>query len=288
MRYLGCMVSLLAKPVAEKILADVESGIQRFLAKAGRAPKLVVVLVGEDPASVVYTTKKGETAVKHGMLHETVRFAATATPDEVRQAISRLNADPAVDGILVQRPLPKQFKEEEVVYWISPAKDVDAFHPENTGRLALGLACLQPCTPTGVMEILRHYNLPTAGKLACVVGRSSIVGKPMAALLLQADATILQAHSRTPDLGAITRQADLLVAAIGKPNFITAAHVKPGALVIDVGINRLPSGKLAGDVDFAAVSPVASAITPVPGGVGPMTIAILLRNTLIAAQSKPL
>lgn len=279
-------MQLLAKPVVEKIHADIRARAAAFARSTGRRPKLAVVLVGTDPASVIYTTKKGEAALAVGMEHQSVLFPATATPEEVHAAIQNLNMDPTIDGILIQRPLPASFKEEEVLYWVSPEKDVDAFHPLNTGRLHLGLPCFAPCTPSGVMELLSHYQINPAGKLACVIGRSSIVGKPMAALLLQANATVLHCHSKTPDLPAICRQADIVVAAIGKPHAINRSHIKPGAVVIDVGINRTPEGKVVGDVHYSEVAPVSSAITPVPGGVGPMTIATLLRNTVWAAEQR--
>jgi methylenetetrahydrofolate dehydrogenase (NADP+)/methenyltetrahydrofolate cyclohydrolase len=277
---------LAAKPVAEAIRKNVAERVQKFKSKYNRAPKLTVVLVGEDPGSVIYTNSKGKAAVAAGMEHETVKFPQTASVAEVHAAIRRLNEDPAVDGILVQRPLPPSFKEEEVLYWISPDKDVDAFHPENVGRLALGLPCFQPCTPTGAMEILNHYGISPAGKTACVIGRSPIVGKPMSMLLLQANATVLQAHSKTPDLRALSRQADIVVAAIGKAEMIDSSYLKPGAIVVDVGINRRADGKVVGDVNFEDASKVVSAITPVPGGVGPMTITILLQNTVWAAEMR--
>lgn len=280
------MLQILARPVVEKVHSEVATRVAAFKAKAKRTPKLVVVLVGEDPASVIYTRRKGEAAVKVGMEHDTIKFPPTATPAEVKATLDRLNADPAVDGILIQRPLPKSFKEEEVLYWVAPEKDVDAFHPTNTGRLVLGLLAFAPCTPAGVMELLKHYEINPSGKIACIVGRSSIVGKPMAALLLQANATIFQCHSKTPNLPAVCRQADIVVAAIGKPEFIRADHVREGAVVIDVGINRLESGKIVGDVAYDEVAKKASAITPVPGGVGPMTIAILLQNTVWAAERR--
>jgi len=284
--YIELMQILLGKPVAEKIYADVRQRAEIFLTRTGRAPHLAVVLVGEDPASVIYTTKKGEMATSLGLDNQAIRLPSTSTPAEVKAVIDRLNADPTVDGILIQRPLPKGFSEEEVLYWVDPAKDVDAFHPANTGRLALGLPAFRPCTPAGIMEILSHYGINPAGKIACVVGRSSIVGKPMAALLLQADATVLHCHSKTPDLAAITRQADILIVAAGKKGLIKADHVKPGAVVIDVGIHRVGEKKVAGDVLYDEVAPKCSAITPVPGGVGPMTIAILLQNTVWAAERR--
>lgn len=280
------MQQILAKPVVERVHNEVAQRVAAFKAKAKRSPKLVVVLVGEDPASVIYTRRKGEAAVKVGMEHDTIKLPATSTPQEVKSIIDRLNADRSVDGILIQRPLPKGFKEEEVLYWVAPEKDVDAFHPINTGRLALGLPAFAPCTPAGVMELLKHYGINPAGKIACIIGRSSIVGKPMASLLLQANATIIQCHSKTPNLPAVCRQADIVVAAIGKPEFVRGDYVREGAVVIDVGINRLESGKIVGDVAYDEVSQKASAITPVPGGVGPMTIAILLQNTVWAAEQR--
>lgn len=235
------MQQILAKPVVERVHNEVAQRVAAFKAKSKRTPKLVVVLVGEDPASVIYTRRKGEAAVKVGMEHDTIKLPATSTPQEVKSIVDRLNADRSVDGILIQRPLPKGFKEEEVLYWVAPEKDVDAFHPINTGRLTLGLPAFAPCTPAGVMELLKHYNIDPAGKIACIIGRSSIVGKPMASLLLQANATIIQCHSKTPNLPAVCRQADLVVAAIGKPEFVRADFVREGAVVIDVGINRLES-----------------------------------------------
>lgn len=279
------MVTLLAKPVAQSVQLEVKQRAENFQRQTQRAPKLVVVLVGEDPASVIYTRKKGETAVQLGLAHETLRLPVTSSPNEVKTALQRLNSDPSVDGILLQRPLPKNFKEEEVVYWISPEKDVDAFHPINTGRLHLGLPCLQPCTPAGVMKILNHYQISPAGKIACVIGRSSIVGKPMAALLLQADATVLHCHSRTPDLRRVTQQAEILVVAVGKMEMIDQSYIRKGAVVIDVGIHRNPQGKIVGDVKHDGLDSHVSAITPVPGGVGPMTIAMLMLNTIQAAEN---
>jgi len=280
------MIQLLSKPVVEKVHQNVRERSLAFKKKSGRAPKLVVVLVGENPASVIYTTRKGEAALAVGMEHESVVFPGSATPTQVKAAIDRLNADPGVDGILIQRPLPSSFREEEVLFWVAPEKDVDAFHPVNMGKLVLGLPCFQPCTPAGVMVLMNHYQLSPAGKVACVIGRSSIVGKPMSALLLQANATVIQAHSKTPDLAAMARQADILVAAVGKAQFIDASFVKEGAIVIDVGINRTASGKVVGDVLYDDVAKKASAITPVPGGVGPMTIALLLQNTVWAAEQR--
>ena len=280
------MKILTSKPVVEKLHSHTSERVGRFKSAYGRAPRLSVVLVGEDPASVIYTSKKGEAASRLGIENETIKLSVTSTPAEVKAVVDRLNSDARVDGILIQRPLPKGFEEEEVLYWVNQEKDVDAFHPTNTGRLSLGLPCFKPCTPAGVMELLEFYKIPLKGKIACVIGRSSIVGKPMASLLLQADATLLHCHSKTPDLPSISRQADILIVAIGKSEFVDASFVKPGAVVIDVGMNRNAEGRLVGDVAYAAVSRVASAITPVPGGIGPMTIAMLLQNTVWAAEQR--
>lgn len=284
------MKELRAQPVLDTIRPRQKDRTLAFTKRAGRPPKLVVVLVGEDPASVIYTTRKGEAAAACGMAHETLKLPATSSAAQVRDAVARLNADPSVDGILIQRPLPRGFDENEVMYWVDPAKDVDVFHPENVGKLVLSVranpALLEPCTPAGVMRLLHHYNIEVPGRVACVVGRSSIVGKPMASLLLQADATVIQCHSRTQDLSRHTREAEILVIAAGKPEMIRAEHIRPGATVIDVGIHRRPGGGLCGDVHFESARSVAGAITPVPGGVGPMTIAVLIDNTLTAAESR--
>ncbi len=280
------MQRLAAKPVAEKIRQKVRGRAEVFKQKHRRAPKLVVVLVGEDPASVIYTTKKGQVAIELGMEHETVHFPASASIVEVRARIERLNKDPEVDGILIQRPLPKAFPEEEVIYWVDPSKDVDCFHPENVGLLSLGMKGLRPCTPAGVMEILDHYQIPIEGRLACVIGRSSIVGKPMVQMLLQANATVLQCHRKTRNLSELTRQAEILVVAAGVREIVDGSMIRPGATVIDVGIHRREDGKVVGDVQFDSAAAVAGSLTPVPGGVGPMTIAMLMENTVIAAEMR--
>jgi methylenetetrahydrofolate dehydrogenase (NADP+)/methenyltetrahydrofolate cyclohydrolase len=278
------MITLSAKPVAEAIQKNIRERTQKFVQRYHRAPKLSVVLVGEDPASVIYTTRKGQTAVVLGMEHETIALAADSDPHQVQEIVSRLNANPNVDGILIQRPLPKSFNEDEVLYWVSPEKDVDAFHPTNAGKLFLGMPSFQPCTPAGVMALLEHYQINPAGKIACVIGRSSIVGRPMQSLLLHADATVLHCHSKTPDLRAMTRQAEILVVAAGKMGMIDRSYIREGAVVIDVGIHRNSAGKVVGDVIFDEVATIASAMTPVPGGVGPMTITLLMRNTIRAAE----
>jgi methylenetetrahydrofolate dehydrogenase (NADP+) / methenyltetrahydrofolate cyclohydrolase len=258
----------------------------------GVVPGLAVVLVGEDPASAVYVRNKGRACEEAGMHSVTIRMPDTTTQAELLAVVDQLNADPAIHGMLVQMPLPKQCNADEVIRRIDPAKDVDGFHPINAGKLIIGEKDgFAPCTPAGVMELLKRYGIATGGAEVVIVGRSNIVGKPMASLLVQpgVDATVTICHSRTRDLPLHTRRADILIAAIGRPKFVTADMVKPGATVIDVGINRVdePRAKngyiLAGDVDFAGVSAVAGRITPVPGGVGPLTIAMLLKSTLVAA-----
>lgn len=280
------MQSLLAKPVRDAVLSRVSQGVSQFVNKTGRRPKLVVLLVGQDPASVIYTNKKGEVASSVGFEHETIRFPSTASKEEVGQCVEKLNRDTFVDGILIQRPLPKSFEEEEVSNWVDPAKDVDAFHPENIGRLSLGLPTFSPCTPSGIIELLKFYQIPLEGRIACVVGRSQIVGKPMAQLLLKENATVIHCHSKTSQLSSLTRLADLVIVAAGKPKLIDASFIKKGSVVVDVGVHRLKDGSLCGDVEAESVGKVASFLTPVPGGVGPMTIAMLMENTLFAAQRR--
>jgi methylenetetrahydrofolate dehydrogenase (NADP+)/methenyltetrahydrofolate cyclohydrolase len=280
------MQKLLAKPVAESIQIQIRKRTELFIQKYKRTPTLVVVLVGNDPASVIYTTKKNETARNLGFESKTITLPVTTSPQDVKTIIDQLNLDANVDGILIQRPLPRGFQESEVLYWVTPEKDVDAFHPINAGKLFLDLPSFQPCTPAGVMALLEYYKISPAGKIACVIGRSSIVGKPMAALLLRADATVLHCHSKTPDLRGITQQAELLIVAAGKMGLIDRSYIRPGAVVIDVGMHRNDQGKLAGDVLYDDVLPVVSAITPVPGGVGPMTITLLLQNTILAAERR--
>ena len=279
-------ILLSAKPVVEKIHLELKDRISRFQKQYNRQPKLVVILVGEDPASVIYTTKKTKDAISLGMVSENLNFSKSESPQKVFEVVQKLNLDPAVDGILIQRPLPSHFDSNAALSWVAPEKDVDSFHPTNVGLLSLGLPGLRSCTPFGVMKLLEHYSISVAGKTACVIGRSAIVGKPMATLLLNANATVIQCHSKTENLSKFTKQADLIVAAAGRPKFIKAEHISRGAVVIDVGIHRQENGKICGDVDFDEVSPLASAITPVPGGVGPLTIATLLSNTLDAAEAR--
>lgn len=278
------MKKLIAKPLTDELEQNAKSRIAALKASLGRPPKLVVVLVGADPASQIYVRNKEKKALALGMLGETKLFSAETTPEVVFQEVQKLNRDPSVDGILVQRPLPKQFNESEVLLWVNPEKDVDAFHPLNAGKLFLGLPCMKPCTPAGIMALLDYYQISVSGKIVCVVGRSSIVGKPIAALLLQANATVIQCHTKTSSLEQMTRQADIVIAAAGKPHLINQSHLKPGAVVIDVGIHKDKTGTTIGDVDFESAAEQASAISPVPGGIGPMTIAILFQNTLWAAE----
>lgn len=250
---------------------------------AGVTPHLAVVLVGENPASQVYVRNKENSCIRAGIRSSVIRLPEDCTQETLEETVIQLNKDDAVHGILVQLPLPKHLDEARVLRLIDPDKDVDGFHAMNSGRLMNGQPGFVPCTPLGVMELLKAYQIPVAGKHAVVIGRSNIVGKPMAMLLLAANATVTICHSRTQNLAEITRQADILVAAVGRAGFVTADMVKPGAVVIDVGINRV-DGQIVGDVDYEAVSEVAGYITPVPGGVGQMTIALLLSNTLDAVN----
>ncbi|WP_281886675.1 bifunctional methylenetetrahydrofolate dehydrogenase/methenyltetrahydrofolate cyclohydrolase FolD [Paenibacillus sp. YYML68] len=263
--------------------AEIKEQVEQ-LVKQGVTPGLAVVIVGDDPASHVYVRNKHRACEEAGIYSEVHKLPEETTEDELLELIRSLNSNASIHGILVQSPLPKHIHEERVVEEIDPEKDVDCFHPVNVGNLMIGKPGPAPCTPAGVIEILKKAGVEIAGKHAVVIGRSNIVGKPMGMLLLRENATVTTCHSRTANLEQLTSQADILIAAIGKPQVIKRQHVKPGAVVIDVGINRLESGKLCGDVDFDDVVEEASVITPVPGVVGPMTITILLRNTLEAAQ----
>jgi methylenetetrahydrofolate dehydrogenase (NADP+)/methenyltetrahydrofolate cyclohydrolase len=267
------------------IAAQVEQEVRDVLSRLPYKPGLVAVRVGIDPASEVYVRNKARKAKELGLQGTELVFDASMAESDLLSQIDRLNRDSEVDGILVQLPLPKQIDPKKVIEAIDPAKDVDGFHPINVGLLHLGRPSLVPCTPAGVMRLIASTGVTMVGARAVVIGRSDIVGKPVAALLLQQHATVTIAHSRTRDLPSVVREADILVAAIGKARFVTAEMVKPGAVVIDVGINRV-EGKLVGDVDFQRVREMASWITPVPGGVGPMTIAMLMKNTVTAAQRR--
>ena len=276
------------KAIAQSLRADIAKRVAAFKASHGFAPGLAAVLVGDDPASQVYVRNKGLQTVDAGMASFEHKLAASTTEAEILTLVARLNADAKVHGILVQLPLPPHINADAVLRAIDPAKDVDGFHPINVGKLSIGEPCLTPCTPTGCILLAKSVQPRLAGLEAVVLGRSSIVGKPVAQLLLREDCTVTIAHSRTRDLASVVRRADLLIAAIGRPQMIRGAWIKPGAIVIDVGINRVPGPegktKLVGDVAFEEARAVASAITPVPGGVGPMTIACLLNNTLEAAR----
>ena len=268
------------KALAAKVKAQTAEAAKSLY----RRPGLAVILVGNDPASRVYVTGKEKDCAEGGFLSFEHALPEDTTQETLLDLIQELNRDPQVDGILCQLPLPGHLDEEAVLNAIARDKDVDCFHPYNVGRLMIGDPVFLPCTPAGVMEILREYGIPVRGRRCVVLGRSNIVGKPMAMLLLHNNGTVTICHSRTQNLAEVCRRADILVSAVGKAHFVTADMVKPGAVVIDVGMNRDENGKLCGDVDFAAVEPVASYITPVPGGVGPMTIAMLLKNTVMAAK----
>lgn len=267
-----------ARLVREKIKADVAA----FSEKYKSVPTLAVIIVGSDPASEVYVRNKHKAAMEVGMKSEIIALPQDVSERDLLCEIQKLNEDRRISGILVQLPLPAHLDEQKVILSIAKEKDVDAFHPANVGRIMLGNPCFLPCTPAGVMELLHHYNIGIDGKHCVIVGRSNIVGKPQAMLMLRENATVTICHSHTQNLAAITKTADILIVAIGKPHAIGAEMVKPGAVVVDVGINRV-DGKLCGDVDFDSVEKIAGYITPVPGGVGPMTIAMLLKNTLTAA-----
>ncbi len=275
------------KAAAAALRARVAVEVAKFHVEHGRAPGLAVVLVGEDPASAVYVRNKGKATIEAGMDSFEHRLGEGISEGELLDLVDRLNADPRVDGILVQLPLPDHIDANQVITRIDPDKDVDGFHPINAGRLAIGLPGFVPCTPLGCLKLLRAELGDLSGKNAVVIGRSNIVGKPMAQLLLGDNCTVTIAHSRTRDLPGVVRQADIVVAAVGRPLMVKGDWLKPGAAVIDVGINRIAgeggNSHLTGDVDFASAREVAGAITPVPGGVGPMTIACLIRNTLVSA-----
>lgn len=281
------------KKISQEIKAEVRAAVQKMKEGGKQVPGLAFILVGENPSSQSYVKSKGKACEEVGFYSVTERVPATISESDLLAMVDRFNADPKIHGLLVQLPLPKHIDEQKVIEAISPAKDVDGFHPSNVGKMMIGIDTFYSCTPYGIVELLKRYGINPSGKHVVVVGRSNIVGKPIANMLMQkrewANAIVTVAHTAAKDLSVYTRQADILIAAVGKPNAITKEMVKPGAVVIDVGINRIedPAAKngsrLVGDVDFENVKDIASAITPVPGGVGPMTIAMLLVNTLTAA-----
>lgn len=272
------------KLVTAEVRKNITEEIKDFVSKTGVTPGLAVILVGNNPASAVYVRNKHKACLEVGINSYQIELPESTTEEELLTKISELNADKNVHGILVQLPLPKHISEDKIINAIDPSKDVDAFHPANVGKIMIGKYDFLPCTPAGIMELLHFYNVEVLGKNCVVIGRSNIVGKPMSLLLLAENGTVTICHSKTKDLKAVAREADILVVAIGRAGFVTADMVKEGAVVIDVGINRTEDGKLCGDVDYEAVEKVASMITPVPGGVGPMTITMLLKNTLTAAK----
>lgn len=272
------------KMVSQQLRDQIKIETASFVKKTKVVPHLVVIIVGSDPASMTYVRNKKKACEAVGFISTVIELAEDVSEAELLEQIQVLNEDATVHGILVQLPLPKHINEDQVIAAIDVKKDVDGFHPYQVGCLVAGLECLKPCTPAGIIELLKAYDIEMAGKHAVIIGRSHIVGKPMIQLLLDENATVTVCHSRTKDLSTFTTIADLLIVAIGKPEFVTADMIKAGVVVIDVGINRLENGKLVGDVDFESVSSKASYITPVPGGVGPMTITMLLRNTLEAAK----
>lgn len=274
------------KAVAARIIQEIKSEVDQRKAKNLRAPGLGMILVGDNPASKVYVGNKERSCKKSGIRSIMHRIPAESTQEQVLDLISQLNQDPEVDGILVQLPLPDQIDEDAVIEHIAPEKDADGFHPFSMGKLALGMPGFRPCTPRGIMTLLEETGIDINGKDAVIVGRSHIVGRPMALELISANATVTVCHSRTQDLPGKVASADIVVAAVGRPEFVKGDWIKPGAIVIDVGINRLEDGRLVGDVDYEAAKKNASWITPVPGGVGPMTVASLLQNTLDGARSK--
>ena len=274
------------KLVSQTIRGNIKEEVEALKAERGITPGLAVVLVGNDPASAVYVRNKHKACLDAGIESYVITMPEDTKESDLIAKIDELNADKKVNGILVQLPLPKHICEDNIINRIAPEKDVDAFHPANVGKILIGNYDFLPCTPAGIMDLLAYYNIDIEGKECVVLGRSNIVGKPMSLLLLGKNGTVTICHSRTKNLSEVTKRADIVVVAIGKPEFLKADMIKPGAVVIDVGINRLDSGKLVGDVKFDEVSELASAITPVPGGVGPMTITTLLKNTLTAARKQ--
>ncbi len=271
------------KAIGAKIREEIKIDVERLIERGCR-PGLAVVLVGDDQASRTYVKNKEKSSAAAGMKSEMIQLPITVSQKDLLDTVDRLNNDPTIHGILVQLPLPPHIDENKVIRAISPKKDVDGFHPENVGKMIIGQTSYVSCTPAGILELLKHTGTDISGKHAVIVGRSNIVGKPMGQLLLQKDATVTYCHSKTENLESFTRQADILIVAIGQAKYITADHIKAGATVIDVGMNRDENGMLCGDVDFESVKEKAGALTPVPGGVGPMTVTMLLKNTLKSAQ----
>ncbi|MCL6471532.1 MAG: bifunctional methylenetetrahydrofolate dehydrogenase/methenyltetrahydrofolate cyclohydrolase FolD [Firmicutes bacterium] len=274
------------KEISSQIKAELAQEVAKLQKTSNITPGLAVVLVGEDPASKVYVGQKEKACAELGIFSQKHTLPAEVSEEELLGLVRNLNDDPDIDGVLVQLPLPSHINENRVIETIAPEKDVDGFHPVSVGKMVIGLPGFRPCTPAGIMELIKRTGVELAGKEAVVVGRSNIVGKPIALMLLAESATVTIAHSKTRDLAEVTRRADVLVVATGRPNTVTADMVKDGVVVIDVGVNRLDSGKLVGDVDFDGVREKASAITPVPGGVGPMTIAMLMYNTVQSAKKR--
>ncbi len=271
------------KVIGQQIREEIQERVER-LKEQGVTPGLAVIIVGDDPASHTYVRNKQKSSLAVGMKSELIELPVTVTEEELLKEIHRLNEDDTIHGILVQLPLPEHIDEDRVILTIDPAKDVDGFHPENVGKMIIGQRAFLSCTPYGIVKLLERTNTPIKGQHAVIVGRSNIVGKPMGQLLLQRDATVTYTHSRTENLAEHTKQADILIVAIGRTKFINETHIKEGAVVIDVGMNRDENGKLCGDVDYDSVYDKSGAITPVPGGVGPMTITMLLKNTLLSAE----
>lgn len=274
------MIELSGTELAKEIKADITLKIKEYIKEGKRPPHLITILVGDDPASKVYVANKEKACNSVGIVNDTIRLPENTPEDTVLEIINAFNNSESVDGILVQLPLPKHIHQDRILNAINPNKDVDCFHPTNVANLWLGKDGIKPCTPQGIIDLLDYGNIDLRGKHVVIIGRSNIVGLPVAKMCLDRNATVTICHSRTKDLKEITRTADILIVAIGKPKFINNSHLKPGAVVIDVGINHDENGKLCGDVDYASIALKASYATPVPGGVGPMTIACLLKNTL--------
>lgn len=285
-RFRKSMIVMKAKPLVERRRDLLKQKTEALIQTLGRAPSLAVILVGDDPSSRIYVTNKTKAAQSLGFKGEIFEFEKSVPPAKVYELVQQLNADPDVDGILIQRPLPPSFKNEEVMFWVLPEKDVDCLHPENIGLLVSGTPRFYPCTPAGILNLLDFYQLSVEGKIACIIGRSNIVGKPLASMLLSRNASIIHIHRSTRKPEELCRIADFLFVAAGSKHLVKRDWVKPGAVVIDVGIHKTDEGKLTGDVEMDSITTIASAITPVPGGVGPMTIQMLMENTFQAAMNQ--